>query len=73
MSTRIGGGSVKKCPKCGSNHIEIEGDDFFCYLVCMECGFDESEEYEAEEGNRKSKGGKSSPYKRGGAVRTQKR
>ncbi len=72
-SAKICGNSDKKCPRCGSGHVEIEGDDFFSYLVCMECGFDESVEYEADDSDRKAKGGKSSPYKRGGALRVQKR
>lgn len=71
--TRIESKDKKKCPKCGSSHTEIEGDDFFSYLVCMECGFDESLEYDFDAGDRKSKGGKSSPYRRGGALRVQKR
>jgi hypothetical protein len=62
-----------KCPKCGSEKIKIEGDDLFSYLVCEECGFDESLEFEADLGDRKSKGGGGSPYKRGGALRVQKR
>ncbi len=63
----------KKCPRCGSGHIEIEGDDFFSYVACMDCGFDESLEYEANPNERVAKGGGGSPYKRGGALRIQKR
>ena len=63
----------KKCPRCKSSHVEIEGDDFFSYTVCMECGFDESLEYESDASERSAKGGGGSPYKRGGALRVQKR
>ena len=63
----------KKCPRCKSSHVEVEGDDFFSYVVCMECGFDESLEYEADPNERVAKGGVGSPYKRGGSLRIQKR
>tara|TARA_Y100000310_G_scaffold285479_1_gene308963 strand:+ start:6755 stop:6994 length:240 start_codon:yes stop_codon:yes gene_type:complete len=62
-----------KCPRCGSMHTKIEGDGSFSYLVCLDCGYDESMEYEAGVGERKGKGGGGSPYKRGGSLRTQKR
>ena len=61
------------CPKCKSSNVIIEGDDFFSYLVCKECGFDESMEYEADTGDRKTKSSGGSPYKRGGSLRTQRR
>jgi transcription initiation factor TFIIIB Brf1 subunit/transcription initiation factor TFIIB len=61
-----------KCPKCGSEHTEVEGDDELGFLICLDCGYDEGEQYETP-GERKSKGGKSSPYKRGGSLRTQKK
>ncbi len=63
-----------KCPKCGSENVRIDGDETFSYMVCDDCDFDESMEYESDLGDRKSgKGGGGSPYKRGGALRTQKR
>ena len=62
-----------KCPKCNKDtaeNVEIFGSKF---LICDECGYDESEELLDEYGgDRKSKSGKSSPYKRGGSMRTVK-
>jgi len=63
----------EKCPKCGSTNVKLEGDDKFSFLVCLDCGYDESMEYESDPRDRKSKSGGGSPYKRGGALRTQKR
>ncbi len=62
-----------KCPKCGSMNTKMEGDDFFNYLVCKQCGFDASMEYEADVGERSGNRSGGSPYKRGGSLRTQKR
>lgn len=61
---------VRKCPKCGSTHTEMEGEDIH-FLVCLDCGYDEGDEYAIAE-ERAGKGGKGSPYKRGGSLRTQK-
>ena len=67
------GKKEKKCPRCGSTHTEMEGDDVFCFLICLDCGFDESLEFESGgESDRKKGGGGGSPYKRGGALRTQR-
>ncbi len=64
----------KPCPRCQSKHTEIEGDDLFTYLICLDCGFDESLEYEEADDKRTGKGtGGGSPYRRGGAIRSQKR
>ena len=60
------------CPRCGSTHIEIESDADFAFLICLDCGFDQSDEYETPN-DRKGKEGKGTPYKRGGGSRTQKR
>ena len=70
---RVESKKENKCPRCGSVHTKMEGDDFFSYLVCLECGFDESLEYETDTNERKGKSGGGSPYKKGGPVRTQKR
>jgi|TARA_Y100000310_G_C20695679_1_gene825522 predicted nucleic-acid-binding Zn-ribbon protein len=71
---KIVGKKKKKCPRCGSTHTEVEGDETFSFVVCLECGFDESLEYESGgENDRKKGGGGGSPYKRGGALRIQKR
>jgi len=63
----------RKCPRCGSNNTEEEGDETFSFLVCLDCGFDESMEYESDLGDRKTKSSGGSPYKRGGSLRVQKR
>jgi predicted nucleic-acid-binding Zn-ribbon protein len=63
----------KKCPRCGSKNIKEEGDEMFSFLVCLNCGFDESMEYESDTGDRKGKSSGGSPYKRGGSLRIQKR
>ena len=63
-----------KCPRCGSKHTDVEGDENFSFLICLDCGFDEGTEYESEDGARKGgSGGGGGPYKRGGSLRTQKR
>ena len=67
--------SVKKCPICSSSQIEIINEDGFEFIRCLKCGYDESADYDEaypeQKGGGKGKGG--SPYKRGGALRTQKR
>jgi len=60
----------KKCPKCGSAHVdqvEMMGSKF---LICLSCGYDESDVLEVYPESRGGKGGKSSPYKRGGSMRS---
>lgn len=63
-----------ECPKCKSKHVdavEIKGSKF---LICLSCGYDESEGiFEVYPESRGSKGGKGNPYKRGGAMRAVKR
>lgn len=61
------------CPKCKSKHCEIEEFMGGKFLICLDCGYDESEALEVYPGSRKSKGGKSSPYKKGGPMRSVKR
>ena len=62
----------KKCPRCGSGHLDYEGDEDLRFLICLSCGYDEGDEYETP-GERKGKGGKGTPYKRGGSLRAQKK
>ena len=62
-----------ECPKCKSKHIdavELMGSKF---LICLSCGYDESEEMEAYPESRGGKWGRGSPYKRGGPMRSIKR
>jgi len=63
---------MQRCPQCNSQHTEILGDEEFSFLVCLDCGYDESQAYETPD-ERTKKGGKGSPYKKGGALRTQKK
>ena len=60
-----------ECPKCKSKHIDavdVMGSQF---LVCLDCGYDESEEIlDVYPESRGGKTGKSTPYKRGGAMRS---
>ena len=61
---------MKKCPKCKSAHVdEVDVMGTKC-LICLSCGYDESEILEEYPNSRASKGGKSSTYKRGGSMRS---
>ena len=63
-----------KCPKCNSSKIKI-----FQYLgvkcvVCDNCGYNESQQYQVypeEKTSQKAKG-RYTPYKAGGSRRTKK-
>lgn len=62
------------CPKCNSKDVEFVSINSAKFLTCNECGYDENEgilDVYPEE--RTSKGGKSSPYKKGGHQRTIKK
>ena len=61
-----------KCPKCNSKHIDAVDVMGTKCIICLSCGYDESEILEEYPGSRKSKGGKSSPYKKGGGMRSAK-
>ena len=63
----------KRCPICGSVDIKIINNEGMEYIKCNKCKFNEMEEYDVypEERSGKSSGG--SPYKKGGALRTQKK
>jgi len=64
----------KKCPKCKSNNVKIiKYMDVKCVL-CSNCGFDESKQYEVfpeEKKSQKAKG-RYTPYKAGGFGRAKK-
>ncbi|PIN79045.1 hypothetical protein COV16_05180 [Candidatus Woesearchaeota archaeon CG10_big_fil_rev_8_21_14_0_10_34_8] len=61
-----------KCPKCGSNKAKKEDYLGKEIIICDECGYDESEKYEAfpEERSGRFKS-QHSPYKTGGSRRSQ--
>ncbi len=52
--------------------MDYEGDKEFGFLICLNCGYDEGDEYDVPS-ERTTKGGKGTPYKRGGSLRTQKK
>ena len=61
-----------KCPKCKSSNIKlISYRDIKC-IVCKDCSFDESKEYEVypEEKVSQKEKGRYTPYKAGGFKRT---
>ncbi len=65
---------MKKCPVCGSTDVEVFEEEGVEFIRCKKCGYDESVEYDEAYPDQKSqRGGGGSPYKRGGALRTQKR
>lgn len=64
-----------KCPLCSSTETQTVEEEGEAYLVCKICGYDQRFEYDEIYSDEKSspKGkGSFSPYKRGGARRTQK-
>ncbi len=66
---------IRTCPKCGSKDNTIaEYQDIPC-MTCKKCGYDERDLYDIvpnERTSQKAKG-EHTPYKTGGAKRTQKR
>lgn len=66
---------AKICPNCESEDIAFVTISSSQYLMCNECGFDESEDIlDVHESGRNTQKGKTgnSPYKRGGSQRTRK-
>ena len=62
----------KRCPKCNSDKIKIIKYMNINCIVCSNCGFDESSQYEVypeEKKSQKAKG-KYNVYKAGGPKRT---
>ena len=62
----------KKCPKCASGKIKIiDYMDIKC-VICKNCGFDESKQYDVYPEGKKSQKAKGNytPYKMGGFGRT---
>ncbi len=66
-----------KCPVCSSKNFKIGKDDVLGeFIICKNCGFDESSEYDEDYGDERSRQkGKSSfsPYKTGGGRRSAKK
>lgn len=63
-----------KCPKCKSSKIKTINYMGVKCVVCSNCGFDESKQYDVfpeEKKSQKAKG-KYTPYKVGGFNRTKK-
>ena len=63
----------KKCPVCGSLDITIKEEEGTQYIQCNACTFNEMDEYDVYPEERTSKSSGGSPYKKGGALRTQKK
>ena len=65
---------MENCPICGSKdtgYLTVKNSRF---LICNECGYDESEKIlEVYPEEKTSKGGKGTPYKKGGHQRTIKK
>ena len=64
----------KSCPKCKSDKIKIISYIGVKCIVCNNCGFDESSQYEVfgeEKKSQKAKGNYA-PYKSGGYQRSRK-
>ncbi|MEM3126809.1 MAG: hypothetical protein QW331_01945 [Candidatus Woesearchaeota archaeon] len=59
-----------KCPKCGSGHVDAVEEQGVMCIICLNCGYDESEELA---GVPSEKGTKYKAMKTGGPTRTQKR
>ena len=64
----------KACPQCNSNNIKKINYLGVNCIVCKDCGFDETKQYEVypdEKVSQKAKG-RYTPYKAGGFKRTKK-
>ena len=64
----------KNCPKCKSDNVKIINYMDIKCVVCNECGYDESKQYEVfpeEKKSQKAKG-RYTPYKVGGFKRVRK-
>ncbi|MBW2975932.1 hypothetical protein KY347_00640 [Candidatus Woesearchaeota archaeon] len=64
----------KKCPECGSGNIKIIGYAGIKCILCGNCGYDESRQYEVYPEEKKPQKEKSryTPYKAGGFGRGRK-
>ena len=63
-----------KCPKCKSSNVKIvDYMDIKC-IVCKNCGYDETKQYDVypEEKTSQKEKGRYSPYKAGGFGRAKK-
>ncbi len=64
----------KKCPKCSSGNVKIIDYLGAKCIVCNDCGFDETKQYEVFPEDKTSQKAKGSymPYKTGGFGRGKK-
>ena len=64
----------RNCPKCKSSNIKIVDYLSVKCIICKDCGFDESKQYDVFPENKVSQKekGRYSPYKTGGFRRTRK-
>lgn len=65
---------MEKCPKCGSSGIKIIDYMGVKCIICKDCGFDQTKDYEVypeQKTSQKAKAGYT-PYKTGGHKRTRK-
>lgn len=64
----------KNCPKCESNNIKLIQYLGVNCIMCKNCGYDESKQYEVfpEDKVSQKEKGRYSPYKAGGFKRTRK-
>jgi predicted nucleic-acid-binding Zn-ribbon protein len=62
----------KRCPKCGSEEIEMYDD--LAFIKCTKCGYDELGTADFPYGVKKSQKekGRYSPFKAGGSRRSKK-
>ena len=59
---------IKKCPKCKSSKVKLVDYLGINCVVCSNCGYDESKQYNNYPGGKNSQKAKGSytPYKSGG-------
>ena len=64
----------KKCPKCKLNNIKLIDYLGVKCIICRNCGYDESKQYDVFPENKVSQKekGRYSPYKTGGFKRNRK-
>ena len=64
----------KNCPKCKSTNIKVINYLGIKCIICKNCGYDESKQYDVfpEKKSSQREKGRYSPYKTGGFKRTRK-
>ncbi|MAH33526.1 hypothetical protein CL615_03980 [archaeon] len=66
--------SSTKCPKCSSGNIKTISYLGIECIICNDCGYDETKQYEVypEKNKSQKQKGKYTPYKTGGFKRSRK-